>query len=122
MGIDETRQDLRLALDALHRAMEHEAKALTDDFYFGGISKAFEVAVEYGWKYLRACVTAEGLEVYSPKEAVRLAGQVRLIGDVDASGSSFSTSAIWPFATTTPRLQRNTFGLSGIFRPLQRRC
>lgn len=74
----------RTALAALERALEHESKALADDFYFAGISKTFEVAVEYAWRYLRARVAEEGLDPYSPKEAIRLAGQIQIIDDVEA--------------------------------------
>jgi nucleotidyltransferase substrate binding protein (TIGR01987 family) len=43
------------------------------------LSKAFEVAVEYAWKELKKRVEDEGLEVMSPKDAVRKAAQIGLI-------------------------------------------
>jgi len=43
------------------------------------VAKAFEVAVEYGWKDLKRRVEDEGLSAPSPKEAVRQAARLSFI-------------------------------------------
>lgn len=45
------------------------------------LSKAFEVAVEYAWKEFKKRAEDEGLEVTSPKDAIRKAAQIGLISD-----------------------------------------
>lgn len=45
------------------------------------LSKAFEVAVEYAWKEFKKRAEGEGLEVVSPKDAIRKAAQIGLISD-----------------------------------------
>jgi nucleotidyltransferase substrate binding protein (TIGR01987 family) len=46
---------------------------------FLALSKAFEVSLEYAWKFLKAKVEDLGLEAYSPKDAVRQSSTVDLI-------------------------------------------
>lgn len=48
---------------------------------FLSLAKAFEVAVEYAWKELKQRVEDEGLEVFSPKDAMRKAAQTGFITD-----------------------------------------
>lgn len=45
------------------------------------VSKCFEVALEYAWKYFKRHAEDDGLEVYSPKDAVRAAAASGLIDD-----------------------------------------
>lgn len=71
------------SVDDLARALTHLEKARKDSFYFGGIAKAFEVCFEYAWKYFKQRVEDEGLEVVSPKDAIKQAGRVGLIKDVE---------------------------------------
>lgn len=56
-------------------------KVLNERMSFLLVVKAFEILTEYGWKELKKCVESEGLEVQSPKEAVRTAAQLSLISD-----------------------------------------
>jgi nucleotidyltransferase substrate binding protein (TIGR01987 family) len=58
-------------------------KAKQDGFYYAGISKSFEICLEYAWKYLKRCAINEGLEVYSPKDAIKAAGQLKIIDNVE---------------------------------------
>lgn len=46
---------------------------------FLAVSKAFEVATEHAWKELKQRVEAEGVEVVSPKDAIRQAAKMKLI-------------------------------------------
>ena len=59
------------------------------------LTKAFEVAVEYGWRELKRKAEDEGLDVPSPKAAVRQAARLGLIAEpekwmelIDARNSS----------------------------------
>jgi len=45
--------------------------------------KAFEIAVEYGWRDLKFRVEDEGLEAPSPKAAVREAARLGFIGNAE---------------------------------------
>ena len=70
------------SLKALEDALIHKDKVNSDTIYMLGISKAYEVALEYAWKYFKWCAEQEELEPYSPKESVKMAGQINLISDV----------------------------------------
>lgn len=67
----------------LEHALTFLNKGKSDSFYFAGISKCFEICLEYAWKHLKAKVTTEGIEVYSPKETIKQAGRLGLIDDVE---------------------------------------
>lgn len=71
------------SIEALEHALSFEEKAKKDLFYFAGIAKSFEICIEYAWKFLKRKVADEGLDVYSPKEAIKLAGRIGLIEDVE---------------------------------------
>jgi uncharacterized protein YutE (UPF0331/DUF86 family) len=47
------------------------------------MTKAFEIAVEYGWRELERKAEDEGLDVPSPKAAVRQAARLGLISEPD---------------------------------------
>ena len=68
---------------ALEHALSFEHLIKSDEFYAGGIAKAYEVALEYSWKYLKQRADIEHLEAYSPREAIKLAGRIGLIDDVE---------------------------------------
>lgn len=74
---------LKDSIADLEHALTHLEKAKKDNFYFAGISKEFEVCFEYAWKYLKQKVEADGLEAASPKEAIKQAGHIGLIKDVE---------------------------------------
>ena len=74
---------LKQAVKELTHALSFENKAFKDSFYFSGITKCFETCFEYAWKYFKQKVNAEGLEAYSPKEAIKRAGQLELIKSVE---------------------------------------
>jgi len=71
------------SLDALRHALTFESKASKDPFYFGGIAKAFETAMEYAWKYFRAEAINAGFDVPSPREAIKLAGNLGMLEDLE---------------------------------------
>jgi nucleotidyltransferase substrate binding protein (TIGR01987 family) len=79
----EEQDKLKKSVFALEHALSFEKKARDDQFYFSGISKSFEVCLEYAWKYFKKRATDEGLEVYSPRDAIKMAGKMKMIDDVE---------------------------------------
>jgi nucleotidyltransferase substrate binding protein (TIGR01987 family) len=77
------REKLDEALKALQHALIFENKIKQDDFFFGGIAKAFEVAIEYAWKYFRSEAADAGLEVPSPRDAIKQAANLGLIDNLE---------------------------------------
>lgn len=71
------------SIDALEHALSFEKQAEKDSFYFTGIVKSFEVCFEYAWKQMRREVLDRGLAAPSPKDAIKVAGQLGLIDDVE---------------------------------------
>lgn len=77
-------EKFRQSVAELEHALTFLAEAKKDSFYFRGIAKCFELSVEYAWKYIQRRVIQEGIEVFSPKEAVKAAGRLNLVDDVEA--------------------------------------
>ena len=75
---------LEQSLEALRYALTFESKASQDPFYFGGIAKAFETAMEYSWKYFRTEAISAGFDVPSPREAIKLAANLGMIEELDS--------------------------------------
>ncbi|MBI2336301.1 MAG: nucleotidyltransferase substrate binding protein [Deltaproteobacteria bacterium] len=71
------------SIKALEHALTFLKLAQKDPFYFAGISKTFETCLEYAWKYLKQRSTEEGLEAYSPREAIKIGGRLGLIDNVE---------------------------------------
>lgn len=71
------------SLGELEDALCFIDKAKDKRIYFSGISKSFEVCLEYAWKYLKKRAIDEGFEAYSPKESIKIAGKMGLIDDVE---------------------------------------
>ena len=59
---------------------EYESEP-TNPLRFAALAKAFEVTFEYVWKHFKREADRAGLEVYSPRDAVKAAAQLRLIDD-----------------------------------------
>jgi len=76
-------EKLKKAIEALEHSLTYEEKVKKDNFYFSGISKSYEVCLEYAWKYFKRRGTEEGVEIYSPKEAIKIAGRMGLIDNVE---------------------------------------
>ncbi len=83
LTLAERREHLREALAVLEEALTFVDRIQEERIYFAGICKCFETALEYAWKYLKARAIEEGMEVFSPKEAVKTAGQAGWVGDVE---------------------------------------
>ena len=67
----------------LMEALKYEKKAQTSPFFAAGIAKCFENCFEHAWKYLKQTVNEQGMEVYSPREAVKEAARLGLIEDLE---------------------------------------
>lgn len=74
---------LNASIKELEKAMRFADKIASDRFYFAGISKCYEVCLEYAWKFFKRRAIDEGLEVYSPKDAVKAAGRLKIIDNVE---------------------------------------
>jgi nucleotidyltransferase substrate binding protein (TIGR01987 family) len=74
---------LHESIKELEHALSFIDKAQKDQFYFGGIAKSFEVCLEYAWKYMKKSAEDQGLEVFSPKDAIKMAGRLKLIDNVE---------------------------------------
>jgi nucleotidyltransferase substrate binding protein (TIGR01987 family) len=74
-------QDLKLekALSNLKLALAERAREGPSPINDAGVSKCFEVALEYFWKHLKRRVEDEGLEANSPKEAIKVAASIGFI-------------------------------------------
>ena len=79
----DSKQKCRDAIAALKHAIKYEEKIAEDIFYFGGISKAFETAIEFSWKFFRAEAIEAGLDIPSPRDAIKQAGNLGIIDDVE---------------------------------------
>jgi nucleotidyltransferase substrate binding protein (TIGR01987 family) len=73
----------RQSIEDLDHALSFAKEAERDRFFFAGITKSFETCVGYAWKYFKRRAIDEGLEVFSPKDAIRAAGRMGLIDDVE---------------------------------------
>ena len=75
--------NFKKSVSDLEHAIGFIKDAEEDRFYFSGISKSFETCMEYAWKYFKRMAVDEGVEVFSPKEAIRAAGRLKIIDDVE---------------------------------------
>ena len=74
---------LNQAIQDLNQAMLSAAQAHKNVVIYAGISKLFETCLEYAWKYFKQQALDEGLEVFSPKDAIKMAGRMDLIDSVE---------------------------------------
>jgi nucleotidyltransferase substrate binding protein (TIGR01987 family) len=78
-------KDLKLekALSNLKLALAERAREGASPINDAGVSKCFEVALEYFWKYLKRIIEDHGLEATSPKEAIKVAATMGFIKKPD---------------------------------------
>ena len=80
MGSNDSR--IKIALNQLQTALEQYRESdLAPNLRLLLLTKAFEVLVEEGWKELKRIIEDEGNSADSPKESVREAAKLDLIGD-----------------------------------------
>lgn len=76
--LSEVVEDLARCI-ASYKPSDAKGRSIT----FIAVTKAFEVGLEYGWKFLKIRVEESGLEANSPKDAVREAAHIGLIKNPD---------------------------------------
>lgn len=74
---------LRESIAQLEHALSFEERIHDDPFFFAGIAKCFESCLEYAWKYFKRRALDEGLDAFSPKESIKLAGKLGIIENVE---------------------------------------
>jgi nucleotidyltransferase substrate binding protein (TIGR01987 family) len=75
-------EKLDQALHDLERALESYSPSSKErSLTFLAASKAFEVSIEYAWKYFKVIIEDQGLEAFSPKDVARQAASMNLISD-----------------------------------------
>jgi nucleotidyltransferase substrate binding protein (TIGR01987 family) len=74
---------LEKSIADLEHALTFEKRATKDSFFAAGISKSFETCFEYAWKKMKQRATEHGLEAYSPRDAIKAAGRIGWIEDVE---------------------------------------
>ena len=70
------------ALKKLHAALAEDISA--NELFLDGLIKRFEFCFELAWKLMKAFAEYEGVEVNSPRAAIRQAFKIRLIDDAEA--------------------------------------
>ena len=75
-------EDFSRALQKLHAALAKDISA--DELYLDGLIQRFEFCFELAWKLMKAFLDYEGIEVNSPRSAIRQAFQTELIADAEA--------------------------------------
>lgn len=75
-------EDFSRALQKLHAALAKDISA--DELYLDGLIQRFEFCFELAWKLMKAFLDYEGIEVNSPRSAIRQAFQTELIADSEA--------------------------------------
>jgi nucleotidyltransferase substrate binding protein (TIGR01987 family) len=81
--MSESNVELKQSIADLEHALTFENRAAKDRFFYAGIAKSFEICFEYTWKWFKRCAIDEGLEVHSPREAIKAAGRLDVIDDVE---------------------------------------
>ena len=76
-------EKLKASFLQLKEALDRFEEVKKDPILLAGTGKCFEVCLEYAWKYLKQKVEDEGLEALSPREAIKRAGQIELINNVE---------------------------------------
>ena len=74
-------EDFSRALTKLHAALAKDIAA--DELYRDGLIQRFEFCFELSWKLMKAFADYEGVEVNSPRSAIRRAFQMELIDDAE---------------------------------------
>jgi len=78
-----SKDELSTSILALENALQRKKDAFEDELIFAGISKSFEVCFEYLWKHIKMNLDKEGVESYSPREAIKHAGRLNWIENVE---------------------------------------
>ena len=83
MKANKDNKKLLESIASFEHALSFRKKIKEDSFYFLGLAKSFEICLEYCWKYFKKRVEDEGLEAFSPRDAIKLAGRLEIIDSVE---------------------------------------
>jgi len=67
------------AINNLEIAIKESDQLASPVIANASISKCFEVALEYAWKFFKRRIESDGMEIYTPKDAIRAAASIGLI-------------------------------------------
>lgn len=73
--------DIEVLKRAYQRLIEFMVNYKTEQEQ-AGVVKAFEFCYELAWKIMKRVLNSEGLEVTTPKQVIREAGDAKIIDDV----------------------------------------
>lgn len=71
------------AVSLLSKSLKALRQDPDDKVIFAAVSKTYEVAFEYIWKYFKRRADQAGMEIYSPRDALKAAAQLGLIDDLE---------------------------------------
>lgn len=71
------------AQELLTMAYQAHKKNPKDKLVNAALAKAFEVAFQYIWKYFKEQSSKAGYEIYSPRDAIKAALEMKLIFDAE---------------------------------------
>ena len=74
---------LEQALGLLELAIEQSNADPDNKVLHAALAKTFETTFEHAWKALKREADQAGLETYSPRDALKAAAQLKLIGDLE---------------------------------------
>ncbi len=100
------------SLSELEKAYLRKDAAIKEYILYAGIAKCFEVCLEYAWKGMKLKIEDQGLEAYSPKEIVKVAGQIGLVDNVPRwiDFINIRNFAVHDYLGITPQEYLNTIG------------
>ncbi len=76
-------QKLQDSIKLLGKALKAYLQEPSDALRLAALSKSFETAFEYTWKYFKRTADKAGMEVYSPRDSLKAALQLGLISDFE---------------------------------------
>lgn len=77
-------EKLKSAADLMDGAWKEIQGEPDNPLRFAALAKAFETTFEYAWKLFKREADQAGLEVYSPRDALKAAAKLDLIQDLSA--------------------------------------
>jgi len=78
--MESKKKKLPKALEHLQLALK-QYKTEKSELNFLTVSKAFETAIEYAWRFLKRAVEDQGLEAPSPKIAIKQAAKLHFLNE-----------------------------------------
>ncbi|HMO19306.1 MAG TPA: nucleotidyltransferase substrate binding protein [Oligoflexia bacterium] len=83
-------EKLNDSIKLLKLAYSSYKKTPEDKLAGAALAKAFEISFEYLWKHFKQLGTAEGYEIYSPRDAIKAALSMKIIQNAEQWGEYLS--------------------------------